>query len=517
MKIFRNKFLTCFLTAGVLFGLQSCGDDVLKEITELNVSRLFSPVGIEARVVNKTSVRLNWSKTDKATSYEIEVYEGNNASGAPVFTAKGVTMDDLPYTIPSLGGETTYTIQVKAVGEGISESKWVSAQVTTEAEQLFLPVVPEDIAATTATLRWTAGQQADKIVLTPGNIEHAVTAAEIAAGAATVSGLTAETSYTARLMKGTATRGTVSFTTLLDLGGAIAVNPGDDITALFQGAQEGDVFALLPGTYTSEDITITKSISIKGAKTADRPVLQGTIFRVEGGAGLVLQNLILDGTGSLGGNQAIIYGAGTFGDLAIEGCDIKNYTKGTLYVNNATLIESVSITNTIYSNIECNGGDFIDFRNGLAKKFDFINNTAYNSALARDFFRMDAGGSTNFPDVNSIITIRNNTFDKVSDGNNRRMLYIRLAKHEITFEKNILSNTQGYYSNQAATNVVKFNKNNYFNAPNFTASTQANAKNDASGTHLSENPGYANAAAGNFTISNEELKFQGIGDSRWNK
>lgn len=520
MKIFKNKILTYSLAVGAICGMQSCKDDIISEITELNTSRLFSPVGVEARIVNQTSVRLNWSSVHQATSYTIEVYEGTdiaNVSGAPVVSVKGITMEQVPYTIPNLGGETDYVIRINAVGTALPESKWTSTLVKTDAEQIFAPVALEDISATSVLLKWTPGQAATKIVLTPGNIEHTVTEAEIAAGSAKVVGLSPETAYTAKLMRGNATRGTATFTTLIDLGGAIAVNPGDDITALFQNAKAGDVFALLPGTYPSGDIVINKSIFIKGARPADKPILKGTIFRVDGGASLEIKDVVLDGTGSVEGNQTIIYAAGTYGSLVIDGAEIKNYVKGALYINTAAHIENVSISNSIYSNIECNGGDFIDFRNGIASKFDFINNTVYNSALARDLFRMDAGGSTNFPGVKSIITIRNNTFNNVSNGNNRRILYIRLAGNEITFEKNILSNTLGYFSNQAATNIVKMDKNNYFNAPNFTGSAQANANNDASGTHTAHNPGYSNADAGNFTVSNDELKFNSIGDQRWLK
>ncbi|MFS0488927.1 fibronectin type III domain-containing protein [Leadbetterella byssophila] len=501
------------LSAALLLGSLACEDNLPEEISTLNVSRVFSPTGLEARIVNQTSIRVSWAAVKNAKSYSIQVFEGQNTSGTPVWSKDGIAWEEMPYTIPALNGETLYTVQVMANGDGIADSKWSGVSITTNAEQLFLPVDPEEIKATQVTLKWTAGSEADRILLMPGEKTHTLTSSEKAEGKATITGLAGETTYTARLMRGTATRGTITFTTPIDLGGAIVINPGDDITTIFQNAKEGDVFGLLPGTYTSGDITISKSISIKGARPNDKPVLKGTIFRVSEGAGLDLKDLHLDGTGSLDGNQTIIYAAGNFKPLSIDGCIIRNYTKGTLYVNNATLIESVSISNTIYSEIECNGGDFIDFRNGLTPKFDFFNNTAYNSALARDFFRMDAGGSTNFPDVKSIISIRNNTFNNVSNGNNRRMLYIRLANHEISFEKNMITNTQGYHTNQASTNIVKFDKNNYFNAPNFKGSTQSGAKNDPSGTTL--DPGYTNAAGGNFKVSNEELRFQGIGDPRW--
>lgn len=505
-----KRSIKYILPLALLFSLSACEDHLPEEIKELKVSRLFSPIDLEARIVNLTSVQVNWKPVLNAKTYAVDV---STSAGQSVYSKSGITVDELPLLIPNLNGETLHTISVRAQGDGIEESRISSIGITTLAEQLFLPLNPEELKPTQVTLRWTAGQSADRIVLTPGNITYTVKPEDITAGAATVTGLSGETNYTAKLMRGTGTRGTLIFSTPIDLGGAIVVRPGDDITALFQNAKEGDVFGLLPGAYTSGDIIVSKTIYIKGARPNDKPVLKGTIFRINEGASLELKDLELDGTGSVDGNQTLIYGAGTFNSLLIDGCVIKNYTKGSLYVNNATLIENLRISNTVYSNIECNGGDFIDFRNGIAAKFEFVNNTAYNSALARDFFRMDAGGSTNFPDITSSILIKNNTLNQVSNGNNRRLLYVRLAKHSIRFESNLVTNTLGYHSNQASTTIANFEKNNYFNAPNFSASTQTAAKNDPNGTAL--NPGYSDAAAGNFKVSNEELRFQKIGDPRW--
>ncbi len=518
-----NKLLKRFIyivSISVAIIAAGCTDDIDPESTSLDVSRLFSPVDLDARIVNQTSVRLEWKEVKKAQHYNIEVHQNatENYSGTPFKTVTGVLYGQLPYVIPGFAGETTYSVRVQAVGESISDSKWTSTTFTTNPEQIFLPVDPEEITATGVTVRWPAGETATSIVLTPGNITRPVTANEIATGIAIITGLTSETAYTAKLMNGNATRGTVSFTTLLDLGGAIAVYPEDDLTAILQSASEGDVFALLPGTYSTQDIAVSKTIAIKGARPTEKPVLMGTIFRMKDGAGLDLKDLILDGTGSANGNQTIIYDTALPGDtydpLKIEDCILRNYTKGTLYVNVAALIESVTIKGTIYYNIECNGGDFIDFRNGMAKTFDYTNNTAYNSALARDFFRMDAGGSTNFPGIMNTINISNNTFNNVSNGSSRRILYIRLALNQITCNKNIFANTEGYYSNQGATNIVAMSNNNYFNAPNFTGSAVSNAKNDT-GTYTTLNPGFVNAAEGNFKVTNEELIFNGIGDPRW--
>lgn len=520
MKNIINKtvYIIC---CGAMLGFSACQKDVADEITELNFSRLFSPTGVQTIVVNKTGVRLNWTKVSKADSYTIEFFDNGSLdfSGTPARTVTGVTGDELPYTVSGLAGETNYSVRIKAVGTGVDDSKWSSATFKTDAEQIFYAVDPADIQAKQVTLKWPAGQTATQIVLTPGNITHTVTPAEIAAGVAVITGLTPETSYTAKLMNGASTRGTVAFSTLIDLGGAIQVNPGDDLTTILQNANNGDVFALMPGEYNTQDIIISKSIAIKGARPADKPVLKGTILRVTANAGLQLKDLIMDGTGSLNGNQTIIYDEDlttAYAPFVMEDCIVRNYTKGIFYVNKKIWIQSVLFKGSIIYNIECNGGDFIDFRTGLATAFDFVNNTVYNSALARDFFRMDAGGSTNFTGVKSIITITNNTFYNVSNGSSRRVLYIRLASHEITFNKNLLAETAGYYTNQASTTIKEMSQNNYFNAPNFTASATSGAKNDT-GNFTQHNPGFTSPATGDFTISNIDLKAAGVGDPRWIK
>ena len=497
--------------------LAGCSKTVNDEITSLNFSRLMSPSGVTAVVVNRTSVRLNWNKVTKAQGYAIEFFNNGTMdfSGTPVRTVNNVAPDAMPYTVPGLMGETTYSVRIKAVGEGVDDSKWSAATFTTDAEQIFLPVDPNDIQAKQVTLRWQAGQTATQIVLQPGNITHTVTPSEIANGVAIITGLTPETAYTAKLLSGVSTRGTATFSTLIDLGGAIQVNPGDDLTAILQAANAGDVFALMPGEYIAQDIAITKSIAIKGARPANKPVLKGTIFRISDNAGLELKDLILDGTGALNDNQAIIYAAGSvFAPLSIEDCTNKNYVKGIIYVNSATRISSVVYKGNIIQDIQCNGGDFIDFRNGLADKFDFIINTVSNSATARDFFRMDAGGTTNFPGVRSVITINNNTFYNICQGTSNRVLYIRLANgsHEIKFNKNIIAGSNGQFTNQSATNVTERGNNNYFQAPNYYSTSVTNSDR---GVYTTLDPGFANPATGNFTVSNIELKAAGIGDPRW--
>ena len=520
MKKFVKTFIyTLIVSVAIIAG--GCTDDIDPEIRELHVSRLFSPTELEARIVNQTAVRLQWEEVNKAQSYNIEVHENGNLdfTGTPVRTLTGILFDQVPYVISGFAGETAYSVRVQAVGEGIEDSKWTSAVFVTGTEQILFPVDPEEVTPYSVIIRWPAGEVATTIVLIPGNITHEVTEEEITNGMAEITGLNSETEYTARLMNGNSSRGNITFATLLDIGDAILVTPEDDLVTMIEGASENDVFALMPGEYVvNGNITVNTSIGLIGVRPHEKPLLKGAVLRMNGGAGLRLKDLIFDGAEAPDGNQTIVYDevlppGETYGDVEIENSIIRNYVKGVFYASNAVLIESVTIKGTIYADVECVGGDFIDFRAGMTKKFDFINNTVYNSALNRDLFRMDNASA--FSGTNhAVINIENNTFYNIisTEGTTRRVLYIRLASHEITVKNNIFAATLANYSNQSATTVVAMSGNNYFNAPNLY--DPAFTVHDA-GSFTTLNPGFVDPGSGNFTVTQEDLIFYRIGDPRW--
>lgn len=103
----------------------------------------------------------------------------------------------------------------------------------------------------------------------------------------------------------------------------------------------------------------------------------------------MLYQLVLDGTGT-DGSQTIEYKtSGAFGDLTIKGCEVKNYTKGFIYINTTAVTNTINIDNCLIHVIECNGGDFIDSRKGGWNNLNLTNSTIYNSAAKRDIFRAD--------------------------------------------------------------------------------------------------------------------------------
>ena len=511
----------------IIFGLATLAltgcSEPADEITSIEYSRNFSPTSFEAKVRNRTNVELTWTLGEGVTEYNLEVYENDNLTftGTPVRTYT-VKPAQVPFTVTYLNGETDYSFRVQATTEGdpSRDSKWSTAHVKTDTEQIFQPVDEADIEPTAVTLRWAAGQEAATITLNPGNIVYNVTAADIAAGAAHVTGLTPETTYTAVLKRADGrTRGTVKFTSGVVLEPTdILVKTGSDLATAIANAPAGYRLVIEPGTYplasgektSGGTLKISKDITLKGLKLNDHPVIIGR-FQVE--ANLKVNQITLDGTGTDGG-QAFDYTAdGNIDYLTVEKSEIQNFTKGFFYLNKATLINKITIEDCIISNIECDGGDLFDCRKGGYNKFDLKNNTIYNSAKGRDFVRMDDASKSIA--ATPVITIDHNTIVGACNDAAKRILYVRFAGNTINFTNNIVASSVGNFSNQKNTAVPTFENNFYSGADGYvTEGANANALFvDKSGTIA--DPQFKDAANGDFTVGNDAVKDNKAGDPRW--
>lgn len=527
-KIFKYTFVLGLAT----LALASCSepDD---EITSVSFSRNFSPVGIEASVRNKTNVLLTWAAVEGATSYNIEVFANDSLtfSGTPAKTISDVVSS--PYTVTGLEGETNYSFRIQAVTEGdpSRDSKWIGVFAKTEAEQIMYSVAAEDIKATSVTLRWPAGESASTLTLTAGDntINYNVTAADIAAGAATITGLTPETSYKAVLIGSTGkTRGSASFKTGVELADTdILVQAGQDLAEAVANAPEGYRLVLEPGTYGiakggdapadhGGTLKITKKLAIKGLRQNDHPVIQG---RIEVQADFDIDQVTLDGTDTDGGQCFNFTGEANLDHLNVTNSEIKNYVKGFFYLNVAIVVNTINIEGCVISNIECSGGDFFDSRKGGYNAFNLKNNTIYECAKERDIFRMDDASSA--VSAAPVITVDHNTFYNVgSGGANYRVFYVRFAGNTITFTNNLVVGTnykRGFANQKSTDQEPTLDGNCYFNTENLI---EAGATADASiswfdSKGITFDPQFANAAGGNFTIGNEDLKSKKIGDPRW--
>ncbi len=521
MKInFQNILLSVGVASTLMFG--ACDDNIDPVVEELNFNRAFSPTEVSARIRNRTTVELSWNVEDNVDKYVIEFAEDSLLFQTIVHTVE-VNADQVPYSV-ALMGETQYSARVKALVSGKDDSKWTGVAFKTDVENIFNAVSSEDIKATSVRLTWPAASEVTHLMVTPGDIRHDLTSDEIAAGEATIIDLTGETSYTAVLYMNTKVRGTASFRTTVDIGNAIAVTATDDLKALLEGAQAGDVFALFPGDYrlSQGKITITKSIGIKGVRPDDRPILHNQ-FIIGGNVSVEFRDLVAvgDGVDDLGVSttdhfiQVATSGVSEVGDIKVEGCVVRNYPKSLLAAGSGTFrVNSVLFYNCVITDILTNGADFIDFRTSSAcVNLTLSNSTFNNCAPARDFIRMD--NATALTDVNPVILIDRCTFYKVSDPV-KRLLYVRKAGNSSTVKNSIIAQTTGYYSNQSGTTQPVCDNNNYFNAADYLpTSVVAAVKTDQSGNFTTLDPGFGDAATGNFKVSNQTLIDNNVGDPRW--
>jgi len=521
-KLFK-KFTYILAAFAVIGFTASCGDDIPEEITSIETDRLFSPTDVELRVINKTSIRVNWKAVTGAVSYDVEVFETAVGEGTIVQSAAGLTTLDLPYVFTGFDGETNYTVRIKALSDTKNDSKWIDATVKTETEQIFQAVASEDLEATQVVLRWTAGQTATSIILTPADgsadINYTVTADDIAAGAATITGLTGEVEYTAVIKNGEKTRGSVTFTTPVDIGNATLVEDGDDLAAMLAAATEGEVFAIMPGEYALGEFSPTKSFALKGVRPADKPIITGSFKIAATVTSIELNSIILDGNDvsrPFDGDNASC----KVGSITISDCTIRNYKSGFIYANKAEAsFGDITISNSIIEDITGDGGGGIDFRAGSLGSFSAENVTFSNGF--RDLLRLDI--TTNTTTIN--VTFKNCTFYKVctfDNSNNTGLFRIRTTDAALTVSKCLFVNigvtgVSANYGNWCSGSnnmkaVTTYSNNYYYDSPYLWVGLYTNP----SAVDATEgNPGFADAANGDFTISNEDMIFYEIGDARW--
>lgn len=503
----------------LVINITSCGITNYDEdvIEELSLKREFAPINLEAKIRNQTTVELSWDSREEVSNYLVE-FSADDPDFNTVFLSQEVRADELPVQI-RLEGETAYTIRVKAVSSrGLDDSTWALGEATTLTEQIMLPSQPGDINALSATLRWEAGLNVTHFVLEPGTISYDISAQEKAAGVATIPGLTSETDYAAILYNNSKIRGTAEFTTGIDIGNNVVLTPADDIFQAITDAASGDIILFEEGDYTAQvgRITINKSLTLRGLKPDFKPLLK-VAFTIDAGADNVeLIDLDLTGDSATDLNDVVGYiNPGNFNSLLIKGCNIHDYDRS--FVRGPTtdgILQTLTVENSIVSNILTNGGDFIDFRNGDVLNVNLIDCTFNNCAPGRDFIRLDAAGTSNGNSVSNIL-IDSCTIHACSNSSSRRLLYVRFDSNDVTVRNTLIASTdsEGYADRSGIDETPTFLNNNYWNAPGYINSSQFIY--DDSGTHTELDPGFVDASIGNFTLTNQDLIDDAIGDPRW--
>lgn len=502
--------------------ISSCSD--IDPVHSLELSRVLSPTNLSVRVRNSVNLELSWDAMNKATSYTVEVYEGTTAEGTPVFTQEGINTDT--YTVKAgLLGETVYYVQVKAVGEGIADSKWTGMKVTTDAEQIFKAVDAAEITHHSAVIRWTDGMMTsadagNKVIVTPVSdasaaLEYTVTSEDVNNGYVTIDGLTQDTQYQAVMKRGSVTRGTVNFKTRIDTGDMIPIDEGANLAEELAKAKDGDAFVLLGSSYTlTEDFELTKSISLTSIDPTNKPTISGGRFIFNSDvASFSMSNIIFDVENNYG--NFIEAKGGSLGSLTLESCEIKNTNNNMIYSNAAADFGTITVNNCIISNIGDSGDGVFDIRKGTVTSVTLTNSTITD--VKRTFIRIEV--ATDF-------TMTNCTLYKVStlDHKDNRGLFSLAKGNTLNVENclfygiglatptNVNSGVWGRSDKMKAT--ATYANNYYFDCPNLWSNLY---KDDYSFVATELDPQFTDAANGDFTVQSQDLKDNQVGDPRWLK
>lgn len=527
----KNVFYISALAVALCFGstaFTSCSDP--DDIQDLVLDRVLSPTGITARITNNTDIVVDWNEMTGATAYEIEAYADNNDYDNNTPAVKTTTTSNT-CTLTSLIGETDYYIRVRALDENNENrnSKWVEIMKTTNPEQNMNKVKSGDIQSKAVKLTWLAGLQVDKIICTPSSagstaekVTYTLTADDIAAGSALVSGLDPETTYKVTLKLGEKTRGYATFTTNIDFSDATVITPSDDWVSAIQNAAPGSKIALAPGTYelSGTNLVISNSVKIGAQNSASLPILNANIH-LTNEASLMLYQVILDGTGN--SNSAIEFkGAGSYSELTLKGCEIRNFeNKSFIYNNVAAVIDNITIDNCLIHHMDTNNGqDFIDSRKGGWNSLNVTNSTFYECAPKRQIFRGDDASSS----VNAKMEtyVDKCTFYNVGNGGSNHMFfYIRFKGNTNTFTNNVVANfiNKRGFSNTSALGTPTYSNNYYYNCLNMLEQDPNNTETgltafDKEGKVLDANP-FKDPSNGDFIITDEILQTYQFGDPRW--
>ena len=529
----------------------SCVTKEFDEITDLNLSRCLSPMNLEARVSSTLGdvVTFSWDVAKDADAYILTVY--TDAALTQQYLQETILPSQVPYQ-KKLEADKTYWFAVQATAEGKADSKVTYSEKSFKTfavkDNLFLKVT--DRTATSVSLAWSKDvadyTEVDRIEYGLPGEDPAGTlnlgAAEIAAAAATVEGLTPSTEYVFTLYYLSAARGQVDAWTTPDINGTTAVSTTDALLNAVKTAGAKILLKMDGSPYEIGSLDISNGFTLLGEESADgtKPVVQGEFHFADTwtpGADLYFEGVDFNGGPTAlapsGFGFAIQNKNGgtvkdkNIGNITYKNCVIENYTKGLIYEwgNNMVLGEVTYDGNDIHDiNTDGTvGGDVFDIRQATTvEKLTFVNNTIWQGM--RTFIRFDAGSIGEFVFENN--TLQNLNF--VDNTNNAGVFGLQIAPGEFSFKNNLFLNFTGKAVLESAN--VKYKpagdlgvaaQNNWFynlpkdDAGNVIYFTDNFTLGQAGGIILSADPCY-NAPGGYFNLlADSEIAGKKVGAPKW--
>jgi len=273
-KIIIYTGLFAGLIASLVFS--GCKEDIDPVVEELEFSRVFSPVGLDAVISNTTTVTLTWSSVKNAEKYLLEIYDGETAPVNLVHSAEVPATEEnqvtFTYILPA--GDTQFWARIKAVSslQGVEESKWSQAKFKTDPENLFDGFETFMSAMNACIVQWEPGSTATSLMFVSGasQLPFTLSAEDLALGGRQVTGLPNGV-YEVRLMNGTFVRGRTS----VIIEGDVLVPPGGDLKAALDALPSGGVILLVNGaSYGLPEVdTVRTSTKVRGILPDDLPII----------------------------------------------------------------------------------------------------------------------------------------------------------------------------------------------------------------------------------------------------
>lgn len=344
------KYLAYSLVMGALFS--ACAE-VEPNYEVPDDMKRFRPVRITG-ANGETAVTLTWPEalfTDPGeVNYRIQVSEDSLFSSVvlereTVATRLVITDDDLAINVD-------YFARVRALGiTSATDSEWQRTMqpFRITGEQIFLPTFDNEIGSSTVLLRWRPTANPTRIVVTDAlenSSEFIISDAERAEAQKILEGLTPLMQYTAEIFEGTRTKGTTSFVMKEESIFDIILTPSSNFREIVEGAEDGAVIGLEPGTYEIRDNSgewanlriIGKTITLQSVSgdPTDTKVLFREFTFTESGAGLTVNGITFDG-GAGSGAYFLNFagGAATFTDIIVDNCIVENVGTSFMRANRA--------------------------------------------------------------------------------------------------------------------------------------------------------------------------------------
>jgi len=318
------KYIGFLLGLLAIVAINACKDDIDPVIDELEFSRLFSPLNLEAKISNQTTVSINWDFNKGADSYVVEISDDSLQFSSIINTAS-VTYDELPYVYELPAGNSQYSVRVKAESSTVSESKWATLAFKSLPENLFDKYTSMLTGLGELTVNWKPGKAVTSLLFISETDEISVdiSAEELAAGEKIVTDLP-NADYEIRILNGSKSRGTQDFL----VEGDVLLHSGEDLAAAIASAPAGDVILLeAEGMFGfAGDLTIEQGIKIRGLD-GELPVVYATsgdrMFYIGSGISsteaIVFENLYM--SGYVNNNESEGQIRGVF-DMESEACNI---------------------------------------------------------------------------------------------------------------------------------------------------------------------------------------------------